>query len=88
MPLLLLSLTLNPHSLTTTTPHAPPHQGHVVQVSEHNATRTQHGRFLLGNAFVCAAVGGVFVVDDSAAMPMGGAAFMLDQVGCSPFPHD
>ena len=55
-------------------------QAHVERVKAHNGERTHHGRYLLGHEFVDACLGGVFLVDDSLAMPSGAAPFMLEQV--------
>ena len=55
-------------------------KGHVERVVSYNAERTLEGRFLLGHDLVDSCLGAVFVVDDSTAMPVGGASFMLDQI--------
>ena len=57
-----------------------PPQAHMERVRVHNQGRSEHGRFLLGHELVDSGLGGVFLVDDSTAMPAGVAVFMLDQV--------
>ena len=56
----------------------------MERVRVHNQGRSEHGRFLLGHELVDSCLGGVFLVDDSTAMPAGAAVFMLDQVGGTP----
>ncbi|GAX81428.1 hypothetical protein CEUSTIGMA_g8858.t1 [Chlamydomonas eustigma] len=58
-------------------------RGHVDKVMAHNETRTKDGRFLFGHAIVEGCLGAVFILDDSAAMPEGAAAFMVDELAAT-----